>query len=254
MNSQLTKRQRHNKENKMIKHVGKHNNKKIVLLWRRVPNEGHMCLVAYSDTLPRMVHDDLMKTLESAVGQNAKELSDVLFRTTMGDGRNLLEVMHKEGFIKKVPTSQVLITPTAKSSVRLDELNDILDEMDKGEEAMKRMAEIDAGAGMTGKKRKTEGREVGMPPNDTSQSRTNIDVEATDSAAAYLKGALSEGVLGDEDLAAQRLSQAEKMQKQAAQLLAEAKRLTEEAKSLTPAKNVKTTRAKKATPSKKQTA
>ena len=254
MNSQLTKRQRHNKENKMIKHVGKHNNKKIVLLWRRVPNEAHMALVAYSDTLPRMIHDDLMKCLESAVGQNAKELSDVLFRTTMGDGRNLLEVMHKEGFIKKVPTSQVLITPTAKSSVRLDELNDILDEMDKGEEAMKRMQEIDSGAGMSGKKRIKEGREVGMPPNNTSQSRTNIDVDATDSAAAYLKGALSVGVLGDADIAAQRLSQADAMQKQAAQLLAEAKRLTEEANSLTPAKNVKTTRAKKATPSKKQAA
>ena len=238
----------------MIKHVGKHNNKKIVLLWRRVPNEDHMCLVAYSDTLPRMVHDDLMKCLESAVGQNAKELSDVLFRTTMGDGRNLLEVMHKEGFIKKVPTSQVLITPTAKSSVRLDELNDILDEMEKGEEAMKRMAEIDSGAGMSGKKRVKEGREVGMPPNNTSQSRTNVNVDATDSAAAYLKGALSDGVLGDQDLAAQRLSQAEAMQKQAAQLLAEAKRLTEEAKSLTPAKNAKTTRAKKATTSKKQAA
>ena len=238
----------------MIKHVGKHNNKKIVLLWRRVPNEAHMCLVAYSDTLPRLIHDELMKCLESAIGQNAKELSDVLFRTTMADGRNLLEVMHKEGFIKKAPTSQVLITPTAKSSVRLDELNDILDEMDKGEEALKRMAEIDAGAGMSGKKRVKEGREVGMPPNNTSMSRTNIDVDATDSAAAYLKGALSEGVLGDADIAAQRQSQADAMKAQAAQLLAEAKRLESEAQSLAPAKNVKTTRAKKATPSKKQAA
>jgi hypothetical protein len=238
----------------MIKHVGKHNNKKIVLLWRRVPNEDHMALVAYSDTLPRLIHDELMKVLESAVGQNAKDLSDVLFRTTMADGRNALEVLHKEGFIKKVPCSQVLITPTAKSSVRLDELNDILDEMDKGEEALKRMQEIDSGAGMSGKKRVREGREVGMPPNNTSMSRTNIDVDATDSAAAYIKGTLSDGVLGDAELAQQRLTQAASMQKQAEQLLAEAKRLTEEAKSLTPAKNAKTTRAKKATTAKKQAA
>ena len=55
----------------MIKHVGKHNGKKIVLLWRRVPNENHMALVAYSDTLPRMIHDEVMKALESAIGQNA---------------------------------------------------------------------------------------------------------------------------------------------------------------------------------------
>ena len=239
----------------MIKHVGKHNNKKIVLLWRRVPNEGHMALILYSDTLPRLLHDEVMKTLESAIGQNAKELSDVLFRTTMADGRNALEVLHKEGFIKKAPTSQILITPTAKSTVRLDELNDILDEMEKGEEAIKRMADLDSNAGMTGKRRKTnEGREVGMPPNNLSLSRTNIDVEATDSASAYLKGAMTDGVLSDADLAAQRLSQADAMQKQATQLLAEAKRLTEEAKSLTPAKNVKTTRAKKATTTKKSTA
>jgi hypothetical protein len=234
----------------MIKHVGKHNNKRIVLLWRRVPNEDHMALLTYSETLPRMIHDEVMKALESPIGQNAKEFSDVLFRTTMADGRNALEVLHKEGFIKKVPTSQVLITPTMKSSVRLDELNSILDEMEKGEEAIKKLADIDANAGLQTKKRRTtEGREVGMPPNNSSISRTNLDVEATDSAAAYLKG-----VLSDDDLATQRLSQAAQMQKQAEQLLAEAKRLTEEAQSLTPAKNAKPTRAKKATPTKKQAA
>jgi hypothetical protein len=232
----------------MIKHVGKHNNKKIVLLWRRVPNEGHMALVAYSDTLPRMIHDEVMRALESAIGQNAKEFSDVLFRTTMADGRNALEVMHREGFIKKVPCNQVLITPSSKSSVRLDELNDILDEMEKGEEAIKKMADLDKNTGMQTKKRRTEGREVGMPPNNTSISRTNIDVEATDSAASYIKG-----VLSDDDLAQQRLDQAASMQQQAAQLLAEAKRLTEEAKSLTPANNG-TTKTKKTKTAKKQAA
>ena len=235
----------------MIKHVGKHNSKKIVLLWRKVPNENHMALLLYSDTLPRMIHDEVMKQLESPIGQNATEFSDVLFRTVMADGRNALEVLHKEGFIKKVPTSQILITPTSKSTVRLDELNDILDEMQKGEEAMKRLSDLDKEAGMVGQKKKVrEGREVGMPPNNSSVSRTNLDVDATASAAAYLKG-----VLSDDDLAADRLSQAAQMQKQAEQLLAEAKRLTEEAKSLTPAKtNAKTTRAKKATPTKKQAA
>jgi hypothetical protein len=131
----------------MIKHVGKHNNKKIVLLWRKVPNEAHMALLCYSDTLPRLIHDELMRALESPIGQNAKDFSDVLFRTTMADGRNALEVLHREGFIKKVPTSQVLITPTAKSSVRLDELNNILDEMESGTEAMKRLADIDKNTG-----------------------------------------------------------------------------------------------------------
>jgi hypothetical protein len=238
----------------MIKHVGKHNGKKIVLLWRRVPNENHMALVLYSDTLPRLVHDEVMKTLESPVGQAAKELNEVLFRTVMADGRNCLEVLHREGFIKKAPTSQILITPTTKSTVRLDELNDILDEMEKGEEAVKRLSELDKEAGMAPKKKVREGREVGMPPNNKSVSRTNMDVEGTASAAAYVKGNLSEGALSDADLAQQRLDQAQQMQKQAEQLIAEAKRLTEEAQQLSPAKNVKTTRAKKATTAKKQAA
>jgi hypothetical protein len=232
----------------MIKHVGKHNNRKIVVLWRKVPNEDHMGLVLYSDTLPRMIHDEVMKALESPIGQNATEFSDVLFRTVMGDGRNALDVLHKEGFIKKVPTSQILITPTAKSSVRLDELNSILDEMAKGQEAVERLSNLDKEAGMQPKKTR-QGREVGMPPNNTSVSRTNLDVDATDTAAAYIKGALT-----DDDLAAQRLSQAEQMKAQAAQLIAEAKRLEAEASTLKPAKNAKTTRAKKATPAKKQAA
>jgi hypothetical protein len=237
----------------MIKHVGKHNNKKIVLLWRKVPNEGHMALVLYSDTLPRLLHDEVMKALESAIGQNAKDFSDVLFRTTMADGRNALEVLHREGMIKKVPTSQILITPTVKSSVRLDELNNILDEMDKGEEAMKRLSDIDKEAGMAPRKKVREGREVGMPPASKSMSRTNMDVDATSTAAAYVKGAIPDGpspldgVLSDAKISKDLLSQADIMKKQAEQLLAEAKRLETEASTFAPATNVKKTRAKKTT-------
>jgi hypothetical protein len=121
--------------------------------------------------------------------------------------------------------------------------------METGEAAVKRLADLDKEAGMVGKKKVREGREVGMPPNNVSASRTNIDVDANSSAAAYIKG-----VLTDDDLAADRLNQAQAMQKQAEQLLAEAKRLTEEAQKLSPAKNAKTTRAKKATTSKKQAA
>jgi hypothetical protein len=120
--------------------------------------------------------------------------------------------------------------------------------MAKGQEAVERLSNLDKEAGMQPKKTR-QGREVGMPPNNTSVSRTNLDVDATDTAAAYIKGALT-----DDDLAAQRLSQAEQMKAQAAQLIAEAKRLEAEASTLKPAKNAKTTRAKKATPAKKQAA
>lgn len=222
----------------MLKHVGKHNNQRVVLLFRKVPNEDHMCLVVYSDLLPRMYHDEIMKVLESPVGQNAKEFSDVLFRTTLADGSNCLESLHRAGLIKKVPTNQVLVTPTTNSSVRLDELNSILDEMEKGEEAVKRLADLDANSGMTGKQRPAEPREVGMPAN----SRVNTAPTPTMSAEEYLVN--NTDVLDDSTLAAQRVAQATRMKSEAQALLAEAARLEQEAADLQPAKNV-TTKSKK---------
>ena len=212
----------------MLKHVAKHNDKRAVILFREVPNEGHMCLVAYSDLLPRLVHDEIMKVLESPPGQAAENLADALFRNIMADGRNTLEVLHRENFIKKIPTNQVIVTANAKSTVRLDELNSILNEMKSGEEAIKKMAELDANRGMSGK-RKAEPREVGAPRNSRGQAATVRE---------------SVEVLTDEDLAQQRLDQAERMRESAKQLLAEAERLAREAAEMS-APVIKTTKAKK---------
>ena len=232
----------------MMKHIGKHNSQRVVILFRKVPNEDHMCLLVYSELLPRLYHDEVMKALESAIGQNAKEFSDVLFRTTMADGQNCLEALHRAGLIKKVPTSQVLITPTNTSSVRLDELNGILDEMSKGEEAIAKLAEIDADRGMSGKRRQAELREVGQPPN----SRGRAQVEGTMSAGEFVSTA---DVLDDSTLATQRLAQATKMKAEAQSLLVEAARLEQEAAQLipTPVTNVKP-KATKKTAAKKQAA
>jgi len=230
----------------MVKHVGKHNDRKVVILFREVPGEEHMCLVAYSDLLPRMIHDDLMKAVDSDSGQQAADISEVLNRTYTQDGRILLQAMHKEGFIKKAPTNQVLVTPNNKSSVRLDELNKILNEMAQGEEAVKRLQEIDSSRGMTGKRRQAEPREVGVAPNSRS-----IPAEGNVSAEQYLGE-----VLSDADLAQQRLTQAADMKRQAESMLAEAARLETEAQNLNPTStsNGKTRKTTKAKTPKKQEA
>jgi hypothetical protein len=207
----------------MLKHVGKHNDKRCVIVFRKIPDLEHMALVIYSDLLPRMVHDEVMRAVESPQGQEAKEISDVLFRTIMADGTNCLESLHRNGLMKKVPTNQVLVTPTSNSSVRLDELNDILDEMQKGEEALKRLQDLDASRGMSGKQapRKATIQEIG--------ERRTREAQGNTSAAEMLSGLLS-----DADLATQRLEQAQKMEESAKQLLAEAERLKAEAESLSP--------------------
>lgn len=226
----------------MLKHVVKHNNRKAALLYRRVPGEDHMCLLVYSDLLPRMIHDEIMKVLESAVGQQANDLADALFRNIMPDGRNTLQVLHAEGMIQKVPTNQVIVQANAKSNVRLDELNDILDEMAKGEEAVKKLAELDAKvtgwqpgqaereAAKAKKTKVNEGREVGAPPN---AARPVEVVPAVD------------GLLSDSDIAQNLLTQADRMKREAEGLLAEVKRLTEEAAALTPGVKVKKTNGAK---------
>lgn len=225
----------------MLKHVGKHNDKRCVIVFRKIPELEHMALVIYSDLLPRMIHDEVMRAVESPQGQEAKEISDVLFRTIMADGHNCLESLHRNGLMKKVPTNQVLVTPTTTSSVRLDELNDILDEMQKGEEAMKRLQDLDASRGMTGKQtpRKAEIQELGEKRTREAQGNT--------SAADMLAGLLS-----DSDLAAQRLEQAQKMEASAKELLAEAERLKKEAQQLSPKVDNVGTKTKKAATKKQE--
>lgn len=202
----------------MYKHVAKHNDKKTVLLWRQVPGEDHMCLVAYSDLLPRIYHDAVMKVLESDMGQQAENFSDALFRSMMPDGRNCLEALHRDGLIKKVPANQVIVTPTATSSVRLDELNKILNEMATGQAAIDRMAKLDGEYGYA-KGRKSTGNNVIEPAENTI---------------------LNEGVLSDKDLAQDRLKQAATMKASAAQLMAEAERLVTEATALDPTTTIAT--------------
>lgn len=226
----------------MLKHVGKHNDKRCVIVFRKVPELEHMALVVYSDLLPRMIHDEIMRAVESPQGQAAMEISEVLFRTIMADGRNCLESLHSNGLLKKVPTNQVLVTPTTTSSVRLDELNDILDEMAKGEEALKKLQDLDSNRGISGKTppRRAEIQELGEKKTREAQGNT--------SAAAMLSGLLSES-----DLASQRLEQATKMEATAKQLLAEAERLKAEAESLSPKVENVGTKTKK-TSTKKQAA
>ena len=220
----------------MIKHVGKHSNRKAVILYRKVPGEDHMCLICYPDTMPRHIHDGLMAALESDSGQQAKEFSDYLFRYTFADGNNALQTLHKEGMIKKVPTNQVIVTPDMKSTVRLDELNNILDKMALGEEAIKELADLDKNSGLTGKRNNVAVNELRAPKNSRSQP-----VEAANTISIN-------DVLTDEQLATQRQAQAAKMIAEAKSLLAEAERLQKEAQDLSGAttQNGTTTKSKKA--------
>lgn len=196
----------------MLKHIGKHNDKKIVLLFREVPNESHMCLLVYSDLLPRLYHDEIMKLVESRAGQDTNSFSDLLHRSTFSDGANCLLTLHKSGWIRKVRTDQVRMTPNTRSSILLNELNKLLNEMETGDSAKKAMENIESGVA---KSKEEVIREVGMPASSISNTSTD-------------------GILTDQDLARDRVRQAERMRADAARLMAEADSLLSEAVQLDP--------------------
>jgi hypothetical protein len=193
-----------------MRHVGKVGDRKVAVIFREVPGEPHMCLLVYTEILNAHLHDSLMRCVESDIGQNSENLADALNRSYTVDGKVILQVLHSEGLLKKMQTSQVVMTPQPNTKIKLEELNKILDEMALGEAAVKRLAEIDASSGL-------------QDPADVARRMRN---QGNTSA--------SPGALDDSTLAQQRLEQAEKMEREANGLLAEAKRLKEEANALTP--------------------
>ena len=208
----------------MLKHIGRHGDRKVAIIFRELPGEDHMCLVIYPDTLPTHIHNTIMSILESAPGQQSPNLADVLHRNLLPDGRVILQALHNEGMLKKIQTNQVIVTPTAQSNVKLDELNKIVKEMESGDAALKRMQELDANAGFVDPavKRKAE--------------------------KAFKEGRLSEaealvapatGALDDQSLAANMLAQAKRMEADAKGLVAEAARMKKDAQRMFPSVNMK---------------
>ena len=211
------------------RHVGKQGDRKVAVVFREVPGEPHMCLVTYTELLNQHIHDPLIQCIESDIGQNSEHLADALNRTHTKDGRIILQVLHAEGQLKKVQTSQIVMTPSPNQTIRLDELNTILDEMQQGESAVKRLQELDNSRGL-------------QDPADVVRRMRGNPPPVTPSG----------DLLGDAALASQRLQQAQKMEREAKGLLAEAQRLMDEAKSLdptvvsAPAIEAKPTKARKA--------
>jgi hypothetical protein len=174
--------------------------------------------VIYPETLPVTIHDTIMRVIESNVGQTADNLGDALFRSLLPDGRAILQTLHGEGMLKKVQTKQIVVTPNATSHVNLEEMNRIIREMKTGQEAIKRLADIDDTRGMSNYKRKDDfGREVGAPTELVRQGSSAV--AGSDAAKA----------LDDAALAANFQDQARRMAAEARQLLAESDRLMKEA-------------------------
>ena len=113
-----------------MKHVGKmkNNGAKIVIAYRTLPGDPHSALVVGTGPLGPSYHDALMSLVQEERAQQANELAEALAVRQFPDGSNMLQWLHTNGHLKKVPTSGVIVTASTKDEVPLDELNRLIAE------------------------------------------------------------------------------------------------------------------------------
>ena len=200
-----------------LKHVGRitANKRKVIVAYRVVPGDPDHCLVVQTENLSADEHDTLIKSVESAAGQEAYEFAECMARTYLPDGRNMLAGFSHTGKLNKVETSQVEMTPNGNTVIALNELNKTIADQQ----------------GVTVADLALKG-----PDGETVQPTANTTEPAVDPVATYTTETTpaTDGVLDDTALAAQYRSQADALFK-------EAKALREQAEQLVPTKK-KTTK------------
>lgn len=192
-----------------LKHVGRiaNNKRKVVVAYRVLPNDPDNCLVVTTENLDAAEHDTLMTAVEGAAGQSAYEFAESMARTMLPDGRNMLAGFHTTGKLRKVATTEVEMTPDNNTVINLAELNNMIAE------------------------------QKGVTVGDLALQNGEQEVASVQDApqvASTQTETQTDGVLSDEQLAAQYRSQADALFK-------EAKVLREQAEELVPTKRKKKT-------------
>lgn len=111
-----------------IKHVGRHagTGQRLSVVFMSLPDEPDSALAVYSDTLPDRYHDSYMEAIESNEGQSTNNLYEVLSRKVFWHGKVMLDTLHSEGHLSKIPTNQIIMTPNTQTNVPLNEINDAM--------------------------------------------------------------------------------------------------------------------------------
>ena len=89
-----------------------------------LPGDPNSALVVGTNALTEAYHDSIMSLIDSDAGQQANELADVMAVRRFPDGTVMLQYLHANGHLKKVPTSLVLVTPNAQTAIQLNEVNE----------------------------------------------------------------------------------------------------------------------------------
>lgn len=201
---------------KNIKHVGriKNTGAKVLVAFRTLPGESNMSLVIPAETLPDRYHDSIMELVETDFAQESFEFGEALFTKYFPDGRLMLLSLQQDGRLLKVPTDNIIMTPTPTSQITLSDLNTLI--------AEQRNCAIDDLCTFV------KGSPAQDDNKDTVKQKTESKLEVSQPLQAK-----SNEVLTDKDIAKNYRSQADAMYKEAARLRKEADDLDPPVKKLT---------------------
>jgi len=201
---------------KNLKHVGQlvNTQRRVVVVFREVPNEPENCLVVDTDALPDWMHDDVINAVESPGAQQSANFYEYAQRQMFTDGSNMLQALHRKGMLQKVATDNVALTPNASQKVLLSEINNIL---------------------------RDEGSIAVAPAKDPNQMDiAGKPVDAVNEIAPVPQTTENPGVIDNTDLAKNMIAQAEQFE-------SEAKNLKEQAYEMDPSLKPRRGRPAKAT-------
>jgi len=158
------------------KHVGKmkNNSARVAIVYRTLPGDSKSALVVGTNGLTDSYHDSLMSLIESDTGQQANELAEVLAVRRFPDGTVMLQFLHGNGHLKKVPTNLVIMTPSTQASIPLDKLNEMI--------AEQRGITVDELAVSDGSEKKTTNKieEIILPDVIVQDTKKSAVVETTE--------------------------------------------------------------------------
>ena len=211
----------------MLKHVGHviNTGRRCVVVFREIyDQDGNVmepdnCLVMETESLPDLVHQDMMRIVEGGPAQATGNLYEVLTRERLSDGTVALNWLHGSNRLRKYPTNNIMLTPDSNNELRLDKMNRILTLQESGasqQEIENVMVDDTDGA-----------------PRTSTSAQTAPPVKETES-----------GILDDSAIAQQRLQQAETFLQEAERLKTEAYELDPSLKPKTRAKRTSTKKAK----------
>ena len=182
-----------------IKHVGRilTTGRKCIIVYRTLPGDAFNALIIPTESLSESYHDALINLVDSTSAQGSNELSEVLARALFPDGSTMLPSLHAKGFLVKVPTAQISVTPNPSVSILLSELNQQIAEQ----------------LGVS-----VQDLSIKSPNSKNPNTEVKEIATATDISPKQEIDITGSQDLSDEDLAKKYRSDADRLSKEAAQL------------------------------------